>query len=53
MYFYKIGNYVLSSNEQAEFTQVAESNEYRCIKFRSSAEVLVIKSGEEYKSDNE
>lgn len=53
MYFYKIGDYVLASDEPAESTQVAEGSEYKCLKFKNSASVSVIEPGDEYEPDND
>lgn len=54
MYFYKIGDYVLVSDEAAQSheTEGGASMEYKMLKFSEDATVSVIEPGDEYKPDN-
>lgn len=55
MYFYKIGDYVLASDEAAQSyqTEGGASLEYKMLKFSDKATVSVIEPGDEYEPDND
>ena len=57
MYFYKIGDYVLASDQAAvSHTMgggVNSPQEYQMLKFNENATVSVIEPGDEYEPDND
>ena len=57
MYFYKIGDYVLASDQAAVSREMSggvnSPQEYQMLKFNDSATVSVIEPGDEYEPDND
>ncbi len=51
-YFYKIGDYVLESDEAAQRYESDQSQNFRLLSFSDNATVSVIEPGDTYEPDN-
>lgn len=52
MYFYKIGDCVLGSDQRAAQYEYTQNGEFRSLIFQDNATVSVIKPGDTYEHDN-